>query len=170
MDLALNNLQRLICHKTHQTKPNQSFFKIPFQFFLSFFLSIVSFFLSFFLSFFPLYSFFLSFLPLCSLHCVLYIAFFLSFFLSFHGVLSFFLSFHSVLSFFLSFFLSMVFFLSFVYSNDFKGFRFTNAPAFSDHQQDWFHLEPKDNQKCKSIGKQEETPVAYWGESRWCSG
>ena len=21
MDLALNNLQRLICHKTHQTKP-----------------------------------------------------------------------------------------------------------------------------------------------------
>ena len=24
MDLALNNLQRLICHKTHQTKPNQS--------------------------------------------------------------------------------------------------------------------------------------------------
>ena len=22
MDLALNNLQRLICHKTHQTKPN----------------------------------------------------------------------------------------------------------------------------------------------------
>ena len=23
MDLALNNLQRLICHKTHQTKPNQ---------------------------------------------------------------------------------------------------------------------------------------------------
>ena len=26
MDLALNNLQRLICHKTHQTKP--SFFKM----------------------------------------------------------------------------------------------------------------------------------------------
>ena len=25
MDLALNNLQRLICHKTHQTKPNQTF-------------------------------------------------------------------------------------------------------------------------------------------------
>ena len=24
MDLALNNLQRLICHKTHQTKPNQT--------------------------------------------------------------------------------------------------------------------------------------------------
>ena len=24
MDLALNNLQRLICHKTKQTKPNQS--------------------------------------------------------------------------------------------------------------------------------------------------
>ena len=23
MDLALNNLQRLICHKTKQTKPNQ---------------------------------------------------------------------------------------------------------------------------------------------------
>ena len=23
MDLALDNLQRLICHKTHQTKPNQ---------------------------------------------------------------------------------------------------------------------------------------------------
>ena len=23
MDLALNNLQRLICHKTQQTKPNQ---------------------------------------------------------------------------------------------------------------------------------------------------
>ena len=23
MDLVLNNLQRLICHKTHQTKPNQ---------------------------------------------------------------------------------------------------------------------------------------------------
>ena len=23
MDLALNNLQRLICHKTEQTKPNQ---------------------------------------------------------------------------------------------------------------------------------------------------
>ena len=22
MDLALNNLQRLICHKTHRTKPN----------------------------------------------------------------------------------------------------------------------------------------------------
>ena len=26
MDLALNNLQRLICHKTHQTKPNQNSF------------------------------------------------------------------------------------------------------------------------------------------------
>ena len=25
MDLALNNLQRLICHKTQQTKPNQIF-------------------------------------------------------------------------------------------------------------------------------------------------
>ena len=25
MDLALNNLQRLICHKTKQTKPTQSF-------------------------------------------------------------------------------------------------------------------------------------------------
>ena len=24
MDLALNNLQRLICHKTHQTKPKPS--------------------------------------------------------------------------------------------------------------------------------------------------
>ena len=24
MDLALNNLQRLICHKTNQTKPNQT--------------------------------------------------------------------------------------------------------------------------------------------------
>ena len=24
MDLALNNLQRLICHKTQQTKPNES--------------------------------------------------------------------------------------------------------------------------------------------------
>ena len=23
MDLALNNLERLICHKTQQTKPNQ---------------------------------------------------------------------------------------------------------------------------------------------------
>ena len=27
MDLALNNLQRLICHKTKQTKPNQSSFE-----------------------------------------------------------------------------------------------------------------------------------------------
>ena len=26
MDLALNNLQRLICHKTQQTKPNQTLF------------------------------------------------------------------------------------------------------------------------------------------------
>ena len=25
MDLALNNLQRLICHKTQQTKPNQNY-------------------------------------------------------------------------------------------------------------------------------------------------
>ena len=25
MDLALNNLQRLICHKTQQTKPNQTY-------------------------------------------------------------------------------------------------------------------------------------------------
>ena len=25
MDLALNNLQELICHKTKQTKPNQTF-------------------------------------------------------------------------------------------------------------------------------------------------
>ena len=25
MDLALNNLQRLICHKTKQTKPNQTY-------------------------------------------------------------------------------------------------------------------------------------------------
>ena len=25
MDLALNNLQRLICHKTKQTKPNQGY-------------------------------------------------------------------------------------------------------------------------------------------------
>ena len=24
MNMALNNLQRLICHKTQQTKPNQS--------------------------------------------------------------------------------------------------------------------------------------------------
>ena len=24
MDLALNNLQRVICHKTQQTKPNQT--------------------------------------------------------------------------------------------------------------------------------------------------
>ena len=24
MDLALNNLERLICHKTQQTKPNQT--------------------------------------------------------------------------------------------------------------------------------------------------
>ena len=24
MDLALDNLQRLVCHKTHQTKPNQT--------------------------------------------------------------------------------------------------------------------------------------------------
>ena len=24
MDLVLNNLQRLICHETHQTKPNQT--------------------------------------------------------------------------------------------------------------------------------------------------
>ena len=24
MDLTLNNLQRLICHKTQQTKPNQT--------------------------------------------------------------------------------------------------------------------------------------------------
>ena len=24
MDLALNKLQRLVCHKTHQTKPNQT--------------------------------------------------------------------------------------------------------------------------------------------------
>ena len=28
MDLALNNLQRLICHKTQQTKPNQTIFFI----------------------------------------------------------------------------------------------------------------------------------------------
>ena len=26
MDLALNNLQRLICHKTKQTKPNRTEF------------------------------------------------------------------------------------------------------------------------------------------------
>ena len=25
MDLALNNLQRLICHKTQQTKPNRAY-------------------------------------------------------------------------------------------------------------------------------------------------
>ena len=25
MDLVLNNLQRLICHKTQQTKPNQNY-------------------------------------------------------------------------------------------------------------------------------------------------
>ena len=29
MDLALNNLQMLICHKTQQTKPNQA--KIDFK-------------------------------------------------------------------------------------------------------------------------------------------
>ena len=28
MDLALNNLQRLICHKTQQTKPNQTWYLI----------------------------------------------------------------------------------------------------------------------------------------------
>ena len=28
MDLALNNLQRLICHKTQQTKPNRSRFEL----------------------------------------------------------------------------------------------------------------------------------------------
>ena len=28
MDLALNNLQRLICHKTQQTKPNKSIWPI----------------------------------------------------------------------------------------------------------------------------------------------
>ena len=34
MDLALNNLQRLICHKTQQTKQptNENFMKIPFYF------------------------------------------------------------------------------------------------------------------------------------------
>ena len=30
MDLALNNLQRLICHKTQQTKPNQTIWCIDF--------------------------------------------------------------------------------------------------------------------------------------------
>ena len=29
MDLVLNNLQRLICHKTQQTKPNQFSNKLP---------------------------------------------------------------------------------------------------------------------------------------------
>ena len=28
MDLALNNLHGLICHKNHQTKPNQSYFQM----------------------------------------------------------------------------------------------------------------------------------------------
>ena len=28
MDLALNNLQRLICHKTQQTKPNQKALRV----------------------------------------------------------------------------------------------------------------------------------------------
>ena len=28
MDLALNNLQRLICHKTQQTKPNHRIYKV----------------------------------------------------------------------------------------------------------------------------------------------
>ena len=28
IDLALNNLQRLICHKTHQTKPIELFFDL----------------------------------------------------------------------------------------------------------------------------------------------
>ena len=28
MDLALNNLQGLICHKTKQTKPNQTLMKL----------------------------------------------------------------------------------------------------------------------------------------------
>ena len=31
MDFALNNLQRLICHKTQQTKPNQTKPTISFQ-------------------------------------------------------------------------------------------------------------------------------------------
>ena len=32
MDLALNNLQRLICHKTQQTKPNQTFKRAWYQY------------------------------------------------------------------------------------------------------------------------------------------
>ena len=35
MDLALNNLQRLICHKTNQTKPSTTFLKIFFNIFLT---------------------------------------------------------------------------------------------------------------------------------------
>ena len=31
MDLALNNLQRLICHKTQQTKPNQKYYWLFFR-------------------------------------------------------------------------------------------------------------------------------------------
>ena len=38
MDLALNNLQRLICHKTKQTKPNQTWiiFLITFELTINF--------------------------------------------------------------------------------------------------------------------------------------
>ena len=32
MDLALNNLQRLICHKTQQTKPNQTIIQESYSF------------------------------------------------------------------------------------------------------------------------------------------
>ena len=39
MELALNNLQRLICHKTHQTKPESLFS----SFFLSFKRPIITF-------------------------------------------------------------------------------------------------------------------------------
>ena len=42
MDLALNNLERLICHKTHQTKPNLKVNIVPWlEFELAFFKAAV---------------------------------------------------------------------------------------------------------------------------------
>ena len=88
MDLALNNLQKLICHKTKQTKPNilflSLFFLFSFLFLFSFFL-----FLSFFLSFSSFSSLFLSLSPFLFLSMFLF-SFFSLFLPFFSRTLSFF--------------------------------------------------------------------------------
>ena len=119
MDLALNNLQRLICHKTHQTKPNHLSFSTSF---LSIYLSnSISVFLSFFFSLYTSVYFLISIYLSISVFFVsfLFLSFSVFFFLSIYESYSIFVFLSLILyvclylSLFSHFYLRLSFFLSF---------------------------------------------------------